>query len=82
MKSTDFGFKKLVPVDVERKLNVYKTFIRRPGRLLNILCTFDLRLVSTGMSGHVLFISFEALLMTVPRYYVTVYTYQIRRGHV
>ena len=31
-----------------RKLNVYKTFRRRSGRLLNILCTFNLRPVSTG----------------------------------
>ena len=31
------------PVDTGRKLNVYKTFRRRPGRLLNILCKFNLR---------------------------------------
>ena len=31
------------PVDTARKLNVHKTFIRRPGRLLNVLCTFKLR---------------------------------------
>ena len=36
------------PVDTGRKLNVHKTFGRRPGRLLNILCTFNLRPVSTG----------------------------------
>ena len=36
------------PVDTGRKLNVHKTFRRRPGRLLNILCTFNLRPVSTG----------------------------------
>ena len=36
------------PVDTGRKLNVHKTFRRRPGRLLNVLCTFNLRLVSTG----------------------------------
>ena len=34
--------------DTERKLNLYKTFRRRPGRLLNVLCTFNLRPVSTG----------------------------------
>ena len=39
------------PVDTGSKLNVHKTFRRRPGRLLNVLCTFNLRLVSTG-SGH------------------------------
>ena len=36
------------PVDTGRKLNVHKTFKRRPGRLLNVLCTFNLRAVSTG----------------------------------
>ena len=36
------------PVDTGRKLNVYKTFRRRPGRLLNALCTFSLRPVSTA----------------------------------
>ena len=36
------------PVDTGRKLNVYMTFKRRPGRLLNVLCTFNLRHVSTG----------------------------------
>ena len=38
----------MAPVDTERKLNVHKTFRRRPGRLLNVLCTFNLRPVSTG----------------------------------
>ena len=36
------------PIDTGRKLNVHKTFRRRPGRLLNVLCTFNLRPVSTG----------------------------------
>ena len=36
------------PVDTECKLNVHKTFRRRPGRLLNVLCTFNSRPVSTG----------------------------------
>ena len=36
------------PVDIGPKLNVHKTFRRRPGRLLNLLCTFNLRPVSTG----------------------------------
>ena len=35
-------------VDTGRKLNVHKTFRRRPGRLLNALSTFNLRPVSTG----------------------------------
>ena len=39
----------IAPADTERKLNVHKTFRRRPGRLLNVLFTFSLRPVSTGM---------------------------------
>ena len=30
------------PLDTGRKLNVHKTFRRRPGRLLNVLCAFNL----------------------------------------
>ena len=30
------------PLDTGRKLKVHKTFRRRPGRLLNVLCTFNL----------------------------------------
>ena len=37
------------PVDTGRKWNVHKTFRRRPGRLLNVLCTFNLRPVSMGI---------------------------------
>ena len=36
------------PVDTGRKLNIHKAFRRRSGRLLNILCTFNLHPVSTG----------------------------------
>ena len=39
----------LFPVETERKLNVQKTFRRHPRRLLNVLCTFKLRAVSTGL---------------------------------
>ena len=35
-------------VDTGGKLNAHKTFIGRPGRLLNVLCTFNLRPVSAG----------------------------------
>ena len=35
------------PVDTGRKLNVHKMFRRRSGRLLNVLRTFYLRLVSS-----------------------------------
>ena len=49
--SEDFNkFRALIfAVDTGRKLNVHKTFRRRPGRLLNVLCTFNLRPVSTGL---------------------------------
>ena len=36
------------PVDIGRKLNLYKTFRRRPRCLLKVLCIFNLRPVSTG----------------------------------
>ena len=42
------SFKYYNPVDTRRKLKVHKTFRRRPGRLLNILSTLDLRPVSAG----------------------------------
>ena len=35
------------PVATERKLNVHETSKRRPRRLLNVLCTFNLRPVPT-----------------------------------
>ena len=38
-----------VPVDTGCKLNVQKTFRKRPGRLLNVLYTFNLRPVSTAV---------------------------------
>ena len=38
-------------VDTGHKLNVHKTFRRYPGRLLNILCTFDLYPVFMGVTG-------------------------------
>ena len=41
--------KNKIPVDTGRKLNVNKAFRRRPGRLLNVLCTFNLRPVSMGI---------------------------------
>ena len=42
-----FG-KKPYPLDTRCKLNVHKAFKRRPGRLLKVLCTFNLRPVSRG----------------------------------
>ena len=38
----------LFPIDTGHKLNVHMTFRRRPGHLLNVLCTFNLCSVSTG----------------------------------
>ena len=34
-------YKKNIPLDTGRQLNVHKTFRRRPGRILNVLCTFN-----------------------------------------
>ena len=48
-----------IPVDTGRKLNVHKTFRRRPGRLLKVLCTFSLRPVSTGIIAVCLIIKIE-----------------------
>ena len=39
----------LISLDTGRKFNVNKTFRRRPGRLLNVFSTFNLRPVSAGM---------------------------------
>ena len=39
-------------VDTRRKLNVHKTFRRCPGRLLNVLCTFNLSPVSTRVNRN------------------------------
>ena len=36
-------------LDTGRELNVHKTFRRRPGQFLNVLCTFNLRRVSIGV---------------------------------
>ena len=42
-------FYRVFPVDTGRKLNVHKMFRRRPGRLLNVFCAFNLRPVFTGL---------------------------------
>ena len=47
------------PVDTGRKLNVHKTFRKCPGRLLNVLCTFNLRPVSIGLFALGCFRSFQ-----------------------
>ena len=41
-----------IPLNTGRKLNVHKT--GRPGRLLNVLCAFNLRPVSTEISENFL----------------------------
>ena len=56
------------PVETGRKLNVHKTFRRRPERLLNVLCTFNLRPVSTGYCDGLC-----NLFVTICRYYKDVY---------
>ena len=40
------------PVDTGHKLNIHKTFRRRSGRLLNVLCTFNLRPASTELLSY------------------------------
>ena len=40
----------LAPVDTGRKLNVHKMFRRCLGRILNVLCMFNLRPVPTAVS--------------------------------
>ena len=42
-----------IPVDIGRKLNVSKTFRISPERLLNVLNTFNLRPVSSGIQSKV-----------------------------
>ena len=39
----------IISLDTGRKLNVHKTFRRRPALLLNVICTFIVRPVSRGM---------------------------------
>ena len=52
VESTSSPFKAALseanPVNTGRKSNVHKTFRRRPGPLLNVLCTFNLRPVPKG----------------------------------
>ena len=36
-------------LDTGSELNVHKTFRKRPGRLLKVLCTFNLRPVLRGV---------------------------------
>ena len=42
------------PLNTGRKLNVHKTFRRRPERLKNVLCTFHFRPVSMGQFANII----------------------------
>ena len=57
--------KYITPIDTGRKLNLHKTFRRRPGRLLNVLCMFNLCGVSTGNTVLITLITklFGAMLL-------------------
>ena len=58
-----------IPVDTRRRLNVHKTFRRRPRRLLNVLCTFNLRPVSMGKGlFKVIFKNTSANSLSVPNF--------------
>ena len=58
-------FQYMCPVDTGRKLNLHKTFRRRPWRLLNVWCTFSLRSVSTGIMAH----KFDKIIRIILRFY-------------
>ena len=49
----------IFPLDTGNKLNVHKTFGRRPGCLLNVLCTFNLRSL------------FRRLILQLPMHFFT-----------
>ena len=46
-------------------MNVHKTFRRLPGRFLNVLCTFNLCLVSTGSVVERNFVNFLSISVKV-----------------
>ena len=56
-------------LDTGRKLNVHKTLRRRPGRLLNVLCTLNLRPVSRGYFG-ILVAHFEYISSSFPSMFI------------
>ena len=53
-KSTLYSCPNVNPKETGCKLNIHKTFRRRPGHLLNVLCTFNLCPVSTGKQRKLL----------------------------
>ena len=40
--------KRTLPLEIQRKLSMPKTFLKLRGHLLNVLCTFNVRFVSRG----------------------------------
>ena len=44
----DDSFKQSYSLDKGRKLKVHIAFKRRPGGLLNVFCTFNLRYLASG----------------------------------
>ena len=56
------------PLDTRRKLNVHKTLKRRPGCLLDILCTFNLRALFTG-NIRTKILSFNPFVASIPILY-------------
>ena len=63
------SFKNTFPLDTGPKLNVHKTFRRRPGRLLNVLCTFNLRPVSSVFFAEQLQATAFLLRLLLPQQY-------------
>ena len=49
-------------LDTGRKLNAHKTFRRRPKGFLNVLCTFNLRPVSTGYQVSLMMFLSKAII--------------------
>ena len=55
------------PVDIGCKLNVHKPFRKRPGRLVKVLCTFNLRPVSGGFEIVLTFYLQYLMLKTIKK---------------
>ena len=54
LDETFFQFVFLFHLDTGHKLNAHKTFRRRPGRLLNVSCKFNLRPLSSGFHCEII----------------------------
>ena len=66
------------------KLNVHKTFRRRPERLLNFLCTFNLRPKSTGKwnSWWINWTSIVAKTIINVAFTVSIYLFRVSNGNI